>query len=120
MKIKVTTPNRMLIINNVPVRTPCEIDVKNKIDLEYMKSYLRTESAEYEIIDNQSKVVPETIIRTTKKIPVEEPTIKEEPIDEETIKAVDEIVQEDEEPVIEELGDVKESGRILDEILSNK
>lgn len=119
MKLKVTTPNRMLIINNIPVRTPCEIKIKNKMELEYMKMYLRTECANYEVIEeNKFENTPEVTVKSIKKTPVEEKPYIEETIDEEVIKSLNEAVTtEDDEPLIEELYDKKESGRILDEIL---
>ena len=69
MKIKVTTPMIMLLVNGVPVRTPCEIDIKNKTHLEFMQTYLRTKCAEYDIInEDELQSVPELIIKTSQKI----------------------------------------------------
>ena len=124
MKLKVTTPNRMLIINNIPVRTPCDIDIKTKAELEHMKMYLRTECAEFELIeDKKPEDVPELIIKTATKSQEEktlDEMIEEEPVDEEVLKTVDQEVTIEEEPVIEEIGDLKESGRILDAVLTKK
>jgi len=127
MKIKVTTPNRMLIIKNIPVRTPVEIDIRNKAELAYMESYLRTECADFEIIEdikpsnNPELVVEDVSIKsppaeTTEEISSEdsmfEETLIESPILDEPVKAT-------EEPVVEELGDSIESNRILDKVLTD-
>lgn len=115
MKLKVLTPNRMILIKNTPIRTPCEIDIKSKNELEFYKSYLKTECAEYEIINTPNKSIPEPKPIITKSIKKVE-TKYEEEIDESSLKLIDEDVSI-EEPKIEELGDLKESDKILDAVL---
>ena len=95
MKIKITTPNRMILVKNVPIRTPCVIEnIKSKHELEFYKAYLRTECAEFEVIDDTTKQesIPEPIVsKSIKKSTATPPSKTEENVDEQSLKAIDEI-----------------------------
>ena len=93
IKIKVTTPNRMIPVNGNLVRTPVEIEIKSEDHLRFIEMYLRKECAEYEIIDDTPEAQEE---------------IELNPV----------IIDEVETPVIEEVEEV--SDRILDNILKTK
>ena len=90
IKIKVKTPNRMILVNGNLVRTPVEIIIKSEEQLRFIEMYLRKECADYEIIDDT---------------PEGQNEIDFTPIIEEDIQ----------EPIIEEV----ESDRILDNILKD-
>lgn len=47
--LKVTSPNRMIAVKGVPVRTPCEIKVTNEADLNFHTTVLKSQGLSYEI-----------------------------------------------------------------------
>ena len=145
MKIKVTTPNRMIVVRGVLVRTPVEIEINSKREYKFFETYLKGQCAEFEIIDDKvKKIAPKVIqkVKPLKTIELEEPKIEESintitadddyddndieetdntedisPQLDENLNNIDEETNDEEviEPVIEEMG----SGKILDKILTD-
>ncbi len=112
MKILVTTPNRMLVVKGLPVRSPVEIAISSNKEYKFYETYLASQCAEFEIIEeSKPKSTPRVqkkIVNKTVETPVETPQLDE---DLNVLTADDEST----EPVIEELG----SGKILDRILTD-
>ena len=93
-KIKVTTPNRMIPVKGNLVRTPVTIDIYTEAEFNFIELYLRKECAEFEIIED---------------------TIDDKNTYEEVEIIDQDLLSEDDEPIIEEL----DSNRILDNILKD-
>lgn len=46
--LKVTSPNRMIPVRGIPVRTPCEIKITNEADLTFYETFLQSQALGYE------------------------------------------------------------------------
>jgi len=122
MKIRVTTPNRMIVVRGLPVRTPVEIDIPSTQEYNFFSTYLKAQCAEFEIIDDNkdsNNIKPKVIskVKSKKKGDItinnqNDSNNKDIPpqIDEDLNN-----IEENIEPVIEEMG----SGKILDKILTD-
>jgi len=61
MKIKVTTPGKMIVVNGKPSRTPLTIKINNEQHLREIESICRIQSLEYHMIEDVSKELKLTI-----------------------------------------------------------
>ena len=63
MKLKVITPGKMVVVNNKPSRTPVVIDIANEEQLNYYEMFCRSQSLDYEIVeDSDIQEKPELIL----------------------------------------------------------
>jgi len=75
MKIKVTTPGKMIVVGGKPSRTPVTIKVKNEQHFKELEILCKSQTLEYHIIDEDIKSDEQIIIEDT--LNDSEPVIEE-------------------------------------------